>query len=745
MNLVADVRATFAEPPPAWVAAFLEDPVDSLTALFTGRWYHGSLNAEDPERLLLDWVRGLSSVEGFPELVDASMAAWIERSWGAVSDGDRPELAWHRGLLVAATLHDELPRTIAELQTRRDDAPGFLGAMTRAVTLDPMGWYWTCLAERQDNEELHEQWWALAELMPGTPWFHGRIGLLGLRRIPGPDLGGFRESAASALLRLSRALDSQVDARILKQSLAQRAARAAARELRRAYPFPASWDAFWGAHHGELEERPRGWLTAVLGEPAPPRKRRSSRRAQIVTFDRSWPDRARAIAHRLREGDSDGLDDALALIDEQERFTSATGDYNGTVKTLCQLSAAALRLNPTVALTWAEAARRWDPWNAFAWTSAVRAHSSLGADDLALNMSLQASERFPENVVARNGLAETLKAQGKLDAAETTYRDTINRFPNDVVTRNGLAALLRHRAARDAAGGPEAAEQTGSLPGAATEARPLAADPPSDPAPSDAGTEGQPPAAAKERASHLPSDDERAPIRCLQNVRSMLLLARLSSGGARAALLEVTRVQIEEQLEREPQRIELLFTKVELLLDQEQHDEARGLLRSLPHYLAQRPEFLALEGRLALDELRDRPAQRYDPAQLEPVLQPWEAAGRLHSALELNVPMVRLRASSLVYDGEVLDEVRRDTIKDLHAMVRRRDEELAQPGRQPHRNAVLRMWWRERLASALPALDATDEELSYKDMESLLTEQPELLDRLERELVDASRYTSSVV
>jgi hypothetical protein len=45
----------------------------------------------------------------------------------------------------------------------------------------------------------------------------------------------------------------------------------------------------------------------------------------------------------------------------------------------------------------------------------------------------------------------------------------------------------------------------------------------------------------------------------------------------------------------------------------------------------------------------------------------------------------------------------------------------------------------------LPPLDGTDEELSYAEAEALLRAQPELLDRLERELVDASRYTSSVV
>jgi tetratricopeptide (TPR) repeat protein len=52
-------------------------------------------------------------------------------------------------------------------------------------------------------------------------------------------------------------------------------------------------------------------------------------------------------------------------------------------------------------------------------------------------------ERFPENVVARNGLAEVLKVAGRYAEAEAIYRETIERFPQDVVARNGLADTLR--------------------------------------------------------------------------------------------------------------------------------------------------------------------------------------------------------------------------------------------------------------------------------------------------------------
>jgi tetratricopeptide (TPR) repeat protein len=52
-------------------------------------------------------------------------------------------------------------------------------------------------------------------------------------------------------------------------------------------------------------------------------------------------------------------------------------------------------------------------------------------------------QRFPKDVVARNGLGEVLKVQGRLADAESIYRDTVQRFPEDVVARNGLGEVLK--------------------------------------------------------------------------------------------------------------------------------------------------------------------------------------------------------------------------------------------------------------------------------------------------------------
>lgn len=743
MSLAADVREVFAGRTPTWIAAFLDDPADSLTALFTDRWYHGTLNAEDPENLLLDWAEGLDEVEGFAELLDASLASWIAGRWNDIVSDPSPELTWHRALVSVATLHDQLPRTLDVLGAHRSEAAELLGPMTRGVTVDPMGWYWTCLAQCQEDQQLREHWWALCELVPGTPWFHGRIGLLGLRRIPGPDRGRFRESVASALLRFTSALDGQVDARMLKQGLAERASRAAARELRWAYPYPGSWDTFWASHHADLDERPRGWVASVLGEPKTSVGRRAGRTVS-VRFDPGWPPRAKRIAERLRAGDRDALEHGAELVSEQENHASATGDFHGVVRTLCQLAAASLAVDPASSLRWAEAARRWDPWDAYAWTSMVQAMSATGDLAGALASSLEAAERFPDNVVARNGLAEALRARNDLQAAETTYRNTIDRFPNNVVARTGLAAVAAARdreagrAQRDdghspAGGGPVPLANDAAAPDE-RHREPTPTNPSSQPS-------GRPAESDGSIMSSAPTPSE-LPL----PIRAQLYLARLRSGAERIAMRENLHRQIDALLDQSPRHVELLFTKIELLLDLEHRDEARAALGSLPTYIFERAEFLALSGRLELDELSSRPEQHYDNAhRLEAVVGPWEKAGRQHSALRLNVPLVRLRASALVYDGVVLDGVRRDALRQLRDVVMQSDDDGG-PRRAVQRNAQLRTWWRGQVANALPAIDTDDTpEPSYADAESTLRTQSDLLASLERERIDAARFSTSAV
>jgi len=52
-------------------------------------------------------------------------------------------------------------------------------------------------------------------------------------------------------------------------------------------------------------------------------------------------------------------------------------------------------------------------------------------------------QKFPNDVVAQNGLAEIYKAQNKFNDAEKLYKTIIEKFPNDVVSKRGLAEVYK--------------------------------------------------------------------------------------------------------------------------------------------------------------------------------------------------------------------------------------------------------------------------------------------------------------
>ena len=52
-------------------------------------------------------------------------------------------------------------------------------------------------------------------------------------------------------------------------------------------------------------------------------------------------------------------------------------------------------------------------------------------------------EKFPNDVVAQTGLAEIYKAQNKFNDAEKLYKTIIEKFPNDVVSKRGLAEVYK--------------------------------------------------------------------------------------------------------------------------------------------------------------------------------------------------------------------------------------------------------------------------------------------------------------
>ena len=447
----------FGDARPDWIGFFQESPVEALDELFTNTYYHGPLNAVEPEHLLLDWTSAIDS-EVFYELLDSSIAEWVKQRWNENSPSIEPiDLMWQRALRVTAMLDSEPRKAIAALYLRQSSAITYLGPLVRNRACDPLGWYWASVSRIQPDERLVQQWFRLCNLVPGTPVFHGTWGLLGLQRAPGADKGGFRVGVAVGLERYLKALNRKVEERSLGHREAEYFALSAIRDLRRRYPFPNRWREYWSSDGGaELSPNVRRWITAVFGKQVFQRVRGSAAKPYMLHKPKrsgEWIGRSANIATRLRRaGDRKALSEARELLDEERSYSRVTGDSYDLVRTLCRFSSLLVKRDTRIAREWAEEAIEWEPWNPYCWTAVIVASRASGDIEGATRLSYEAIDRFPNNAVVRNGLAELLRAAGRPEEAEAIYRATAERFPDDAVARNGLAEVLR------AAGRPEEAE-----------------------------------------------------------------------------------------------------------------------------------------------------------------------------------------------------------------------------------------------------------------------------------------------
>lgn len=137
------------------------------------------------------------------------------------------------------------------------------------------------------------------------------------------------------------------------------------------------------------------------------------------------------------------MEQAKALLREEERYALLYGESRNLGMSLRNFARSVWGRRPDLAVKWAEMAVRWEPWDAYSWTTLTQARLRASDTEAALALAWEAAERFPENDVARNGLAELLKEAGRLDEAEAVYRQAVVDFPDDDYARNGLATLLR--------------------------------------------------------------------------------------------------------------------------------------------------------------------------------------------------------------------------------------------------------------------------------------------------------------
>lgn len=452
---------------PPWLRRFEAGPDEALQDLLLGGADLEHLNPADPERVLLDWIESLSPGSGLLAAVDHALASWIGRSWG---DPDPKGLgaavaavAWCRAADLIGGCPDEegLSGAAKVLRERLLEEPTFLRSIAEGRARDPEARAWLALAEHQADRTLLPRWWSLCSLPPDVPWYHGELGVYGLRGLPpeAPQLaGGFPKEVPEGLARLADALARRVEDDWLESETARAEFTATARLTMAAYPFPSEkWLPFWRhvlQDHRLREPLAERWVRDLSPKLDKVTEKGPSARPRWSRPDPEWKPRRKEIEVRLDLGEPAATPLAQVLLEEQRLYAQATGDVHFVVRSACNFAGRFRKSNPRQALEWVRLALEFDPWNDFAWNTTAAVNLTLGYLTEAAKAAREAVRRFPNDPVAHNGLAEVLKAQGRLDDAEAVLRYTIERFyarPEVRSALNSLADLLSHRGELDEA------------------------------------------------------------------------------------------------------------------------------------------------------------------------------------------------------------------------------------------------------------------------------------------------------
>ncbi len=438
---------------PDWLRTFAADPDLALHNLVLGRAELGHLTVADPVDLLLGWLRALGNRTDFRAQVDQSLSSWIVRNWGLIElpgGADSATLtsaAWVRvgEVLAAAPTLTAAGDALAQrvLADRR-----YLNSLCEGRSRDPQAAAWRALAAHQRDRSLLPTWWQLCELPPDQPWYRGHCGIVGLRGLPAESAaraGGFPKEVAEGLNRFGLALWRFQDEGWLRPDLAAEEFQDALRLCLSAYPFPDRWMSFW--RHVLRRDYRRGdlgpWIRQLLPRVADDQTGKGSNKPNWVSYDPAWSDHRNSIAEKLRRGSEGAVIEANCLLAAQRRYFDHSGDSYNLAYSATRFSAAVRQGQPAQALLWARVAKEVEPWNSYGWTNEGQALLVLGDRIAALEAYRETKARFPDNAVARNGLAEVLKAQHRFADAEAEYRETKARFPDNVFTRNGLAEVLK--------------------------------------------------------------------------------------------------------------------------------------------------------------------------------------------------------------------------------------------------------------------------------------------------------------
>lgn len=438
---------------PRGLATFEDDPDAALHDLLLGRSSLGSLAPAEPAQLLLDWLEGIG--EPFVSTIDGALAHWIESHWGEPvlpGSAESPELsadAWSRAFEVIASA-ERLPTALGALRHHMPEQRAFLSLLRSGRSRDPEGSAWLALARQQNDRSLASVWWWLVQLPPDAPWYYGALGIRGLRGLPEGKRGsggGFPHEVAMGLAKLANALADRCEDGWLEKTQAEKEFLRTARTTMWAYNWHERWLGFWreqlAADQGE-SQLAASWIRQLFPgklEVIPetiPAKSKHHREPP-----RSWIPAISRIVSSLNRRQPNALKDADALLHEQQHHAEQTGETHFVVRSACNFAKSAREWQPQRALEWVQLAHRFEPDNAFAWTTETSVLLQLDRFFEARRRGFEAVRRFPYDPVTHNTLGEVLHRQGRLADAEAVYREATHRFTDNPVARNGLAEVLR--------------------------------------------------------------------------------------------------------------------------------------------------------------------------------------------------------------------------------------------------------------------------------------------------------------
>nr|VFK62706.1 MAG: Tetratricopeptide repeat-containing protein [Candidatus Kentron sp. UNK]VFK70579.1 MAG: Tetratricopeptide repeat-containing protein [Candidatus Kentron sp. UNK] len=445
---------------PPWLLTFNADPEAALHELLRGVAPLGHLSGSEPDELLLDWLRGFGPRSPYTEMLNNALTHWIERHWGEIllpgtyEDATMTAQAWLHAIDTIATSPIEYPRknipspeyplfgAATRLRERMLADRAFLDNMTEGRSRDPQGCAWIALANHQTDRKLLGEWWRLISLPPDEPWYRGKYGLIGLRRLPPENpafVGNFNKELAEGLGRLGEALWQRVREGWLPEKGAREEFSSLVYLVAMWSDFPDRWRGYWR----HLAARHRNddfvdWLPISKTKLQKVEQGKGKWAQEPV-----WKDRVQNLAQMLKQPTTEIIEQADKLLREQRWYADFTGNMDFLVRTACNLSGNIRAANPGQALAWARMAKDADPWDAYAWTNEAMALLAMRELAEALAVYGEAILRFPDNAAARTGRAEVLKSMERFEEALAAYEETIDLFPKDIVARTGRAEVLK--------------------------------------------------------------------------------------------------------------------------------------------------------------------------------------------------------------------------------------------------------------------------------------------------------------